>query len=184
MAQPAQQAWTRSSWTDASQLVELIDPKRRVGESPGHPPHEWFAKLIGDGKLMDAMAFIAHALPRYECVVWSARALMELGAVDRNDPLMLAVLRWIDEPSDSLRRAAGELADFSNDESPARSLALAVLFSGGSLAPPEYSAVQPPADVCAKFAFSAVLSGSLAQPDRNAAMRKVLELGESMARGA
>jgi hypothetical protein len=184
MAQQAQQAWTRSSWTDASQLVELIDPKRRVGDSPGHPPHVWFAKLVGDGKLMDALAFIAHALPRYECVVWATRALMELNAIDRNDPLVVAVLRWIDEPSDPLRRAAGELADANNDDSSARSLALAVLFSGGSLAPPEYAAVQPPADVCAKFAFSSVLSAALEQPDRNAAMRKALDLGEAMARGA
>lgn len=184
MAQQAQQAWTRSSWTDASQLVEMIDPKRRVGESPGHPPHEWFAKLVDQGKLMDALAFIAHALPRYECVVWATRALMEMGQIDRADPLATAVLRWIDEPGDALRRNAGALADASNDESPARSLALAVLFSGGSLAPPEYAAVQPPADVCAKFAFAAVLAGALEQPDRNAAMRKALDLGEIMARGA
>lgn len=184
MAQNAQQIWARSHWTDASQLVQLIDPKRQAGESSGQPPHAWFARLIEEGKLMDALAFIAHALPRYECVVWAARALMDMNAIQRGDPLVLAVLRWIDEPGDAMRRAAGDLADSNSDDSPARSLALAVLFSGGSLAPPEYAAVQPPADICAKFAFAAVLSAAVAQPDRNAALRRALSLGEAMARGA
>jgi hypothetical protein len=184
MAQAALQPWIRSSWTDASQLEQIIDPKRRASDTPGLPPHEWFAKLVADGKQIDALAFVAHALPRYECVVWATRAMMEMGAVDRHDPFMVAVLRWIDEPSDTLRRAAGTLADASSDGTPARTLALAVLFSGGSLAPPEYAAVQPPTDVCAKFAFTAVLSAAVDQASRDTALAKALELGEAMARGA
>lgn len=179
-----QPIWSRSSWTDAGQLIELIDPERRPVKLTGQAPHAWFADLVSAGKYSDALSFVAHALPRYECVTWSAQALIDIGAVDRREPLMVAILRWIDEPSDQLRRAAGELGDNTREDTPSRMLALAVMFSGGSIAPADMPPVQPPTDVCAKFAHAAVLKGALARPDRVTAQRRALELGEAMARGS
>ena len=175
--------WQRSSWSDAGQIVALIDPDREDGGAAGQPLHAWYGELRGAGKLREAVEFVAHALPRYECVVWATRSLIELGAVDRHDPLMLAVLRWIDDPRDRQRRAAADLADATRKDSPALLLARAVHLSGGSLAPEDLPPIQPAPDVCAKMAGAAVLSGAYLQADPQAALMRALELGNSIASG-
>lgn len=174
--------WTRSTWTDAAMLAKTVDPKRVPQEAAGKAPHVWFDSLLDAGRQFEAIEFVAHALPRYECAVWAAQALLETGMVDRHDPLIVAVLRWIDEPSDKARRACGELASEA-DDTPARMLAQAVQLSGGSLAPEEYPPVLPPPDVCAKLAAGAVLSGCYANADPGKAMALALRLGKAMASG-
>lgn len=176
--------WTRSTWTDAAQLSEAVNPRKVPEGAAGKPPHEWYARLLDGNKLFEAVEFVAHALPRYECAAWAAQALLEIKAADRLDPVMVAVLRWIDEPSDALRRACNDQAEACRFDTPAKLLAQAVFLSGGSLAPEEYEPVLPPPDVCAKLAAGAVLSGAYAGDDPNGALRTILRLGEAMAAGS
>ena len=150
-------SWSRSTWTDAGQLANLIDPDADSSEAVGQTPPAWFARLVGRGDLTEACEFLAHALPRYECVVWAAQALLETGAVDRADPAVVAILRWIDNPDDATRRAAGAAADAVRNASAPKLLANAVFFSGGSIAPPDLAV---------------------------AAQRAMLDIGERMAAGA
>lgn len=175
--------WTRSAWTDAAMLAEAVNPRKVSPDAAGKLPHEWYASLLETNRLFEAVEFVAHALPRYECAVWAAQALLELGVVDRLDPVMVGVLRWIDEPSDALRRACHELAEASRSDSPAIMLAQAVFLSGGSLAPEDLAPVLPPPDVCAKLAAGAVLSGAYACKVPDVALRTVLRLGEAMVAG-
>jgi hypothetical protein len=175
--------WTRSTWTDAAQLAESVHPDKIPDGAAGQLPHQWYGALVAGGRLFEATEFLAHALPRYECAVWATQALLEMDAADRHDPLMVAVLRWIDEPSDALRRAVGEVIEATRRDSPAKMLAQAVLLSGGSLAPEDMPAVLPPPDVCAKLAAGAVISGAYTRPDPDAAMQKTLVAGEAMAAG-
>ena len=151
--------------------VALVWRQQRETARRGHLDH-------GD------FAFLAHALPRYEAVVWGAQVLLEAGIADRHDPLMVAVLRWIDQPGDDLRRNAGDLAEATRRNTPARNLAHAVLMSGGSIAPPEFPAVQPPTAVCAALVTGAVLAGAYALRDPRAALDLALKLGEAIANGA
>ncbi len=178
-----QQTWTRPTWTDAAQLADVIDPDDESRPAAGQPLHEWFGQLRAEGRLEAAIAFLAHALPRYECVTWAAQALIETGAIDRRDPLVVAVLRWVDEPGDRMRRDAGALADQQRRNTPAKLLGQAVFLSGGSMTSEDLQPVQPPADVCARLAAAAICVGAHAQGDPKAAMNRALALGEAAALG-
>lgn len=173
--------WTKSAWRDAGQLLEIVDPDTVDRRADGQSLAEWFEQLRKEGRLADAVQFVAHALPRYECVVWAAQSLLETDAVDRQDPLAKAVMRWIDDPFDKRRREAMELAEQPGASDAVRFLANAVAFSGGSLAPEDLPPVQPAPDVCAKLAAAAVLTGAYALDDPEAALRRSLELGETAA---
>ena len=116
-------------------------------------------------------------------VAWGAQALLEMGAVNRLDPNMVAVLRWIDQPGDGLRREAAELADKTRKDTPAKLLALAVAMSGGSLTAPEFPPVLPPVDTCAKIVFGAIMAGAHSLADPTAALTRALASGEAMAQG-
>jgi len=176
-----QAAWIRSAWTDAALLSAQIDPDAIVTQAAGQPLHAWFATLVSQDKLFDAALFLGSALPRFECVMWGTQVLMEMAAVDRQDPIMVAVLRWIDQPSDALRRHAGELAEAARRETPARKVGMAVMMSGGSLAPEGLAPVLPPPGTCAVLVAGAVFSGAYSRPDSKMALRRALLAGEAIA---
>jgi hypothetical protein len=172
--------WSRSPWTDAGQIMALLDRDNGPGEAAGKPLHEWFGTLVSGGDVSQAIMFMAQALPRYECVVWGTQALIDIAAADRNDPVMIAVLRWVDNPDDSLRRLAEAAAEREHRNTAAKLLALAVQFSGGSLAAAEFPPVLPPPEVCAKMVATALVTGIHSRPDPDAAARTVLAIGEKM----
>ncbi len=178
-----QQTWTRPTWTDAAQLADMIDPDHPNRPANGQPLHEWFGYLRDSGDLDAAISFLAHALPRYECVTWAAQTLIDTGAINRRDPLVISVLRWVDEPGDRMRRDAGALADLERRNTAPKLLAQAVFLSGGSLTSADLHPVQPPEDVCAKLVAAAICVGAYAQPDPQAVLNRALALGEATAQG-
>ena len=160
--------------------MTILDPDLPAGDAIGQPLHSWYAQLVQRGDMGIAVEFLAHAMSRYDCVAWAARSAIDTGMIDRTDPLIVAVLQWIDNPEDPLRRAAGNAADMTKGDSPAKLLCLAVQFSGGSLAPEDFAAVQPPAEACARFCTAALLVGAYAQPDADVALSQAAEFGEAM----
>lgn len=178
-----QQPWQRTHWSDAAQIAQLVDPDTVPAAAAGLLPHDWFGRLLGEDRLADAVKFLAHALPRYECTVWAVQSLIAMGAVDRRDPLVVAAMRWADQPTDELRRAAATLAEQTRGNSPARLLAETVMLSGGSLAPIDTPAVLPLPDTCAKLASGAILTGAFTLSDPKAALRRALAMGEAIAAG-
>ncbi|HQS95889.1 hypothetical protein [Novosphingobium sp. 17-62-19] len=175
--------WKLSTWTDAAQLAASVNPREVPDEARGLAPVEWFIHLRNAGKSTYAVNFLAHAMPRYECVVWAARTLIELGA-DRTDPTLVAALRWIDNPSDRLRRDAAELGDTLDDDTPQALLCKAIFLSGGSISEEDLPAIQPPPDVCAKLAAAAVLTAAFTSKAPSDAIATSLHLGESVLAGA
>ena len=172
--------WTRSPWTDAGQIVAFIDPDGLPGQAAGLAPAEWYRHLVASNDLSGAIEFLALALPRYECVVWVAHALLETGAVDRHDALMTTALRWIDNPQDDLRRRAHAEANGERRTTASKLLALAIAYSGGSVAPPDLPPVNVPPEACGKMASTALIVGVYSLPDPPAAIRKSLEIGEKI----
>jgi len=67
--------------------------------------------------------------------------------------------------------------------SPQRLCALAVFFSGGSLAPEALEPVLAPKETAGKFAAGAVLSAAARSPDRTQALDVAFKLGEAFASG-
>ena len=172
--------WIRSTWTNAGQIAAVIDPDDAQEDAAGATLHTWHARLVGEGELGTALEFMAHAMSRYDCVAWAARAAIATGIIDRTDSLFVKVLQWIDNPQDDLRRAAGAAAEAVSQDSPAKLLCMAVWFSGGSLTPEELSPVQPPADICARMAAASLLAGAYALVDPDTVLGEILEIGEEM----
>lgn len=175
--------WKLSAWTDAAQLAAYVNPRNVPDAARGVAPALWFASLREAGEAADAVNFIAHAMPRYECVVWAVRTLIELG-IDRTDPAMVAALRWIDNPSDGLRRAASVLGESLDDETPQSLICQTIFLSGGSISEEDLPPIQPPPDTCAKLAAAAVLTAAHALDAPASAIATGLKLGETVLAGA
>ncbi|HMP57241.1 MAG TPA: hypothetical protein PKD92_11790, partial [Novosphingobium sp.] len=127
--------------------------------------------------------FLAHAMPRYECIVWAVRCLTEEGLVDRADPGIVAALRWVDDPCDRLRREANDHAETADEDAPSTTLCQAVFLSGGSLSGEDLPPVRPPTDTCAKLAAAAVLDAAYAGSDPVPVLERCLAIGEDMLAG-
>lgn len=175
--------WKLSTWTDAAQLAAYVNPRNVPDAARGLAPEAWFAQLREAGEVVDAVNFIAHAMPRYECVVWAVRTLIEIG-IERTDPAMVAALRWIDNPSDGLRRAAAELGDSLDDETAQSLLCQTIFLSGGSISEEDLPAIQPPPDTCAKLAAATILTAAFSLEEPDSAIATGLALGETILAGA
>lgn len=99
------------------------------------------------GLYEDAVRFLAHKLPVRGGIQWAVECARELEAPERkarpNEPLEAAE-RWLLAPSDATRQAARQAADRCPEKSAATLVAMAVFFSGGSIATPGGAEVQPP----------------------------------------
>ena len=180
MADTPPAEWALTKWSDAAQVLEQIGEDTEAA-APGEAPAAYCRRLIERGKLAEATAFVAHALPRFECIAWAGRGLLDHGGAARSDPLMIAVLRWIDNPGDANRRAAMQAADAAPGDSPARLLALAVFLSGGSLSEPELPAVLPPSHVAAKLASAALVKAAYASAAPGETLGRMVDRGVALA---
>jgi|SRR5579863_2202493 len=134
-----------------------------------------YIHLLVDNKLyVDAVHFLAHALPKRECVWW-AWVCARRSAGEQPPPKIKAALeateRWITQPSDPNRRAAKDAADAAGLDSPAGCAGLAAFLSGGSLSPPEAPPVPPGEYLTAKAAAGAVIFASVGPPAQKAPER-------------
>jgi hypothetical protein len=172
-------AWPAVPWSSADQIIAVMsdDPPPLAASVE---PALFCRDLVAQNRLPDAVEFIAHALPRYECVMWAARTMLDSGTVDRSGALMSAILRWIDDPQDSGRRAVRTLSDTVRDTRPEYLLGMAVFFSGGSISEPDLPPVLPQPDITAKLAGGAVLKAASLGAFK-ATMMRAVELGEAIA---
>ena len=177
--------WKRVRWTEAAQVAVLLDEEADLGEDARAAPSEYFAKLRESGQLNEATFFLSQALPRFETVAWAARTVRDL----RETPLkpgpdadaLKATLLWVQDPSDTRRRAAFEAANRVKGASAERLVALAAFFSGGSITPADVPPVQAPKEAAGRFSAGAVLLAAIATQDMTGALNKALDAGSVMA---
>ena len=175
--------WKHVKWTEAGQVAANLGwpPSTRDGETP----EATFDRLLQDGRDDEAAMFLGQALPRFEVVAWAARAVRDLAPDNAasDEEAMKATLLWLQDPSDTRRRAAFDAAEAAGDASPQRMCALAVFFSGGSLAPVDQRALLAPTDAAGKFAAGAVLTAATRSGRREEGLRAALALGDALASG-
>lgn len=173
--------WTRVKWTEAQQVTEQLDWPAEDAASA--QPEAYFESLRAAGRLQDAASFLAQALPRHEAVAWAARSVRDLGAGDKagEADALKAALLWVQDPSESRRRAAWNASEQAPDDSPERFAALAAFFSGGSIAPEDCAPVPAPRDTAARFAAAAVLLAAVRSGDQVAGLGRALDAGDSLA---
>jgi len=90
--------------------------------------------------------------------------------------------RWVDDPDDNNRRAIFNIAENADTEWPETLLALAIYFSGGSIAPPDLDPVLPDPGITAHLAAAAVQTAAVeyASTDESL-MNRALDLAHNVA---
>jgi hypothetical protein len=175
--------WTHVRWTEAGQVTAILGwpPSAEDGKAP----EALFDDLRAQGRDDEAALFLGQALPRFEVVTWAARTVRDLTPAERtpDGDALKAALLWLQDPSESRRRAAFDAAQLAGDTCPQRLCALAVFFSGGSLAPDNLQPVLAPKEVAGRFAAGAVLAAATASGRRKEALEKAFALGEALASG-
>ena len=179
--------WSNVRWTEAGQVAETIGWSDFPLNSAHAAPETFADELRRQGRLMEAVQFLAHALPRFETVAWAARTVRDLPrrAAARGDEHQRAALRcallWLQDPSETRRRAARAAADAVQTGGPERFAALAAFYSGGSLAPETCQPVPAPKGVTGRLASGAVLLAAEQCEDMKAALHTALDMGERIA---
>jgi hypothetical protein len=178
--------WTRVKWSEAGQITALLS-SRPAGEGDGLAPAEYFAGLLAAARYDGAVRFLALALPRFETVAWAARIVRDMArpaAPDQPETLALkSALLWLQDPVEGRRRSAFDAASAARPNSPEAMAAMAVFYSGGSVAPPDCQPLPAPREAAGRFAAGAILLAAARDPDMSGALRRALALGETLAEG-
>ena len=104
----------------------------------GMTPPQFLAVLTEKQLAVDAVRFLAHALPKREAVWWACLCARQ--AAGGNLPAkpaaaLQAAERWAADPSEDNRRKAQAAAEAAEMSTPAGCAAMAAFWSGGSMAP-------------------------------------------------
>lgn len=139
---------------------------------PTDGPREFLRTLVEGEHFADAVRFVAHALPTREGIWW-AWVCARRAAGAEPPPAIRAALdateRWITQPTDEHRRLAMRTAEAAQFSTPAGCAALAVYFSGGSIAPADTPPVPAPEFVSAKAIAGAVIAAAVTPDPAQAA---------------
>ena len=148
------------------QTVELEDKGRSLLTDIQTP--QKFASLLAEhGQLRDAVRFTAAWLPKRDAVLWGSqcvRNFMGENILAEDAAAVQIVDRWSVTPTEDLRRDAEQIAEQIDGRTPAGWLAMAVFWSGGSLAPPECDPVPPPEHLTATGVAAALLLAAAQAP--------------------
>jgi hypothetical protein len=146
-----------------------LSAEARALLDPALGPAEFIDLLCVAELHIDAIRFLAHALPVREAVWWAclaARGGLEDTAVEERQAVEAAEA-WVYHPDEEHRRAAMTVAGAVANDSPARWAATAAAWSGGSLAPPEAPVVPPGPTLAAQAVAGAVLLAAVrSEPQR------------------
>jgi hypothetical protein len=154
------------------ELAELSEDATKIlAASPAEPSQRAFVATLVERELFnDAIAFLAHALPRREAVWW-AWVCARKAAGPQPPPKIQAALdateRWIVQPTEDNRRQAMQFAQVAEFSNPAGCAALSAFFTGGSLSPAEAPPVPPGEFMTAKAVTGSVTMAAVAnEPEK------------------
>ncbi|SRR6266542_929779 len=162
----------------------------------GQSPSEFLELLLGNERYPAAVEFLAHAMPPREAIWWGCLCLQHAAGSSLallESEALKAAAEWVLDPSEDNRGAARARGEAVGVGAPAGSLAMAVAWTGGGLAPPSqpHPKVPPPPLVppgpflSAKAVKGAVLLAAVkADPLRiSDTQRLFVELGIAVAEG-
>jgi len=155
----------------------------------GMNPYDFVTALIEKQQYVDAVRFMAHALPARDGIWWGCLCLQHAFGNDLTPPDRAAATvaaRWVMQPTEENRTAAKAPADAAPPPSGAGALAMAVFQSGGNVAPPGLPLMLPAPFAAAKsIALAVTLASIKTEPVRIARMqRSYVELAIEVAKGS
>jgi hypothetical protein len=137
-------------------------------------PAQVLTRLMKEERFPEALRFLVHTLEAGAAVRWAYDCLNNLGrpsAQGAQQTALQAAQAWIAAPDETKRRAAKEASDNAGLETPEGVLAMAVFFSGGSVAPETAPAVPAPRRACHKLSAGAVLLAVVSDHPETASQR-------------
>jgi hypothetical protein len=173
--------------TELSALVALSDDARALLK-PEVAAVDFFVLLQEKELLVDAIRFLSTALPPREAVWWAcicARGNFPPAAAAPVTAALQAAENWVFRPDEENRRAAKVAADGSKLQSAAGWSAMAVFWSGGSIAAASAPAVEPgPKLLPAAVSGAVILAAVQHEPQRAGERhRQFLDAGIDIANG-
>jgi hypothetical protein len=154
----------------------------------GIDPREFVTALLENKQCIDAIHFMAHALPAREAIWWGCLCLQHalgdaLTQADR--AAATSAVRWVMQPTEENRMAAKAPADGAPPPSAAGALALASFYTGGNVALPGMPPMSPEPFASARAVALAVTLASIkTDPPRIVKMQKAyVELAAQIAEG-
>jgi hypothetical protein len=144
------------------------------------PCMDYLGKLLAGARLADAVAFVAHLLPRRELVWWAAKCIRMAGKsfTLSEEPLIEAAENWVRDPSEDRRREALGRGDAGDAMRPATWVARSAGWSGGVLFQAGDDKILCQAHMSPAAARSAVLLASASATDPQAFLE--LSIQEAM----
>ncbi|HVA49026.1 MAG TPA: hypothetical protein VNH11_21870 [Pirellulales bacterium] len=100
----------------------------------GLTARQYFGRLIVHNLLPDAIRFQAHTLAKRNAVWWAClclRSVNDAMAKPKQAEALKAVLRWVMEPSEANRLAAGAAGKAATFLTPIGCIAMSIFWSGG-----------------------------------------------------
>lgn len=150
-------------------VAGLSDAGRALAR-PDLDPRTYVGQLLAAEHFADAVRVVAYALPKREAIWWAWYCARKSAPADPPPPVRTALdatERWIAQPTEEHRRIMMAIAEHADVGTPAGCTALAVFFSGGSIAPPEAPPVPPGDFVTAQLVAGAVTLASVAiEPEK------------------
>ncbi len=165
-----------------------LEPEAQALLKEGQTPRQFLELLIEKALYLDAIRFLAFALPSREVVGWACLCVRYAMGQDaaKITAAQLAAERWVSDPSEENRRAAMAAAGAEEYKTPGACLGMASFFSGGSISQPGLQPVSPPAHATPAMAAGAIMVAAVAdQPEKAPEKYKVfLQKGITIAQRA
>ena len=172
----------------AAEVCANFELKAKDLLKDGMDPAQFVNALIENKKYIDAIDFMAHALPVREGIWWGCLC-MQHAVGDKLSPeekaAATAAVQFVMQPTEASRAAAKDPAEFAGPGSPAGALAMAASLTGGSMAPPGAPPKPPPRFAPAKSVAMAVkIASTKTDPVNIAKVQKAyLDLALEVAEG-
>jgi len=152
-------------------------------------PRQFVTALLENKRCIDAIHFMAHALPAREAIWWGCLCIQhafgnDLTPADR--AAATAAVRWVMQPTEDHRIAAKAPADEAPPPSAAGALAFATFHTGGNVAPTGLPPMSPEPFASARaVALAVTLASVKADPPKIVKMQKAyVELATQVAEGS
>jgi hypothetical protein len=179
---------TQSLTQAAAEVLDRceISPEGQALHSADDSTDGLIGKLAEAGLWPDALRLMAYALPRPHAIHWAwacSNVYAETCGPAQTAALATA-LAWLRKPEEEQRLPAHAASEAAGLDSAAGCVALAVFWSGGSMAPPDSPAVPPPEHLCQHVVACAVQLAGRAYPERaSQSYSQFLNLGREIAAG-
>src|SRR5205085_2773280 len=151
-------------------------------------PRQYFGRLLVHDEPGDAVRFQTHSLPKRKAVWWAClclRSVAEPMRKPKQAEALNAVLRWVLDPSEEHRQAAGKAGKAATFGTPIGAIAMSVFFSGGSIMPPDEPVIPPDPLLTANILTGTIvgLMGEVPPEKAKATLLSFMALGISVATG-